>query len=529
MSNLVVFKGNGDINENDKKHLKYRELYKPNSLYWGLGIENELYLEFEKKCEINEELFIKSCKRERYSVNYFDNYIHLDFINALKHFIYGKKVLKVPILMNSHSFTKTDKENNAKTQYTVLAEPNPKFLGETLLETIQNESDYFKNNIDNEWLFDGDTIEFNTLKFYNPTLQEVVSELSNNKKTFINELNEIFKKKKLFRELGDIGFMENNHPFATFMTNYKKVTIFNNGTLHYNLTLPTELDENAQIKDMPRFVNEHKKGIKIIQWMEPFIIAMYGTPDPFSVMNNYKDKYKFSSASQRTAVSRYIGIGTYDTDEMLKGKILSRARTELACNKLPFWWFNEYYKNNAYVKLEEIGYDINFNKHYNHGIEIRFLEHITEKIKMFEAFEFIIYLMDMILENDAIDSYGNPILNKLWNNVVLNTIVHGKDYELKKEEKELYEKIFKIKLRYKKVGDIYYEIFCYLLLKYNNFENTHRDNIYKLKPVGKFSSHALKSQVKVINTKYLPHLEKKDGEHQQNFFMRCYNTIKNML
>ena len=30
---------------------EYFNNYKPNSLYWGLGIENEVYLEFEKKYE----------------------------------------------------------------------------------------------------------------------------------------------------------------------------------------------------------------------------------------------------------------------------------------------------------------------------------------------------------------------------------------------------------------------------------------------------------------------------------------------
>lgn len=525
----IISKGNGNGNEMEEKHLKYREHYKPNEVYWGLGIENELYLEFEKKLEIKEENFIKSCKRERYSVNYFENYKHFDFIKALKHFIHGTKTIKIPVLMNAHSFTKTDKHNNSKTLYTKLTEPNPKFIGETLLETLQEENGYFKNNIDNEWLFDGDTIEFNTLKFYNITLQEVIGELSKNKTTFITELNEICKKKEIFREHGDIKIMENNHAFATFMTNYKNVTIFNNGTLHYNITLPTELDENMKIKDMTKFIHDHKKGIKIIQWMEPFLLSLYGTPDPFAVMNNYKEKYKFSSASQRTAVSRYIGIGTYNTDEMLKGKILSKPLSEIACNNLLFWWYNEYYKNNSYTKLEEIGYDINFNKHYNHGIEVRFLEHITEKIKMFEAFEFIIYLMDFILENDYIDKFGNPIMNNIWNNIVLNTIIHGKDYELKKNEKELYENIFKIKIRHNKMSDVYYEIYFYFLLKYNNFENTHRDNIYKLQPVGKFSKQALKTQVKVITTKYLPHIEKKDGEHHQGFFIRCYNMIKNIL
>ena len=53
--------------------------------------------------------------------------------------------------------------------------------------------------------------------------------------------------------------------------------------------------------------------------------------------------------------------------------------------------FNKYYEDNAYTKLNDIGLDINFNKHYNHGIEIRFLDHINDNKKIYESFEFIIF------------------------------------------------------------------------------------------------------------------------------------------
>jgi hypothetical protein len=41
-NSVIITKGNGDENEMEKKHLKYREHYIPNTLYWGLGIENEV-------------------------------------------------------------------------------------------------------------------------------------------------------------------------------------------------------------------------------------------------------------------------------------------------------------------------------------------------------------------------------------------------------------------------------------------------------------------------------------------------------
>ena len=40
---------------NKNKHVKYKQFYKQNTLYWGLGIENEMYLEFQKQKQINKK------------------------------------------------------------------------------------------------------------------------------------------------------------------------------------------------------------------------------------------------------------------------------------------------------------------------------------------------------------------------------------------------------------------------------------------------------------------------------------------
>lgn len=34
------------------KHKKYKNKYGKNEIYWGFGIENEMYLEFDKKIKI---------------------------------------------------------------------------------------------------------------------------------------------------------------------------------------------------------------------------------------------------------------------------------------------------------------------------------------------------------------------------------------------------------------------------------------------------------------------------------------------
>jgi hypothetical protein len=495
-----------------EKHKKYQKYYNKNSFYWGIGIENELYLEFEEKMQVDRDFFMKNHKRERYSVDYFLNYKKHYFMEALEKYIHNEKnFIQLPILLKSHSFVKTDTENQAVTNYTKECEPNPLFNGKLLIEYLYEKNEYVRNTFLKEWLFDGDTIEFTTLNFYNAKLQDVVEELNTSKNNFIKNINVAFNDLTYFKKYGSLKFMEKNHPFALYMTNLNNISIFNNGTLHYNITLPTELNEYARVKYPEQFKREHQKAIKIIQWFEPFIIAIFGTPDPFSTIQFDKHN-QFSKSSQRCAVSKYIGIGTYNADKLESGKILSVSIEELDCSKTDYWWYNEYYKDNAYVKLNELGMDINFNKHFNHGIEIRFLEYIADNKKLIESFEFIIYLMDVILESDEINNFENPILNKNWNNIVLNTFKYGKDYVLEKDEIELYEKIVNIKFKSEKIADIYEEIYWNLFLRYNlcNLPDENEPEFYDFYPNGKYSSLTLDKKylnIKPIEKHYIENIE----------------------
>jgi len=491
------------------KHYKYKDNYKPSKLYWGLGIENEIYLEFKNKVEIKKEDFFNNHQKERYSINYYENYkpeYLKEAFNYLKQYIPAK--ISVPHLLNSHSFTETDYNNESKTLYKKIYEINPKFNGETLIETLSNYDKYFEKTYGINWIFDGDSIEFTTNNFFNTTLKQTVIELKKYKTEFIENLNNAFTNLNIFQKYGPINIMLNNYNFAMYNSNLNNIAMFNNGTLNYNITLPTELDANGQITDRIKFINDHKNGIKIIQWLEPFILAVYGSPDVFAKMNNYNNQTLYSMASQRCAISRYIGIGTYDTDKMESGKLLTSPVSKHPCHELDYWWFTNFYKNNAYTLLEEIGYDINFNKHYNHGIEIRFFDHILDDKDIMESFEFIIYLMDHILNNEVKDntnSLKNPIKDPLWNNIALNGMIHGKTYDLTKDEINVYNKIFNIDIKKTTIEDIYYEIYWNLTLKYNkiyrinNTPNTHnlsnssnkKIRKYFLKPSGNMSKLTL--------------------------------------
>lgn len=500
-----IFIGNNQID----KHEKYKYQYEKNNLYWGLGIENELYLEFESKKLFSKNDFFNNHNRERYSVNYFSNY-KKEFLHKAFTYIINllNNEIQLPILINSNSFTKTDYNNHSKTIYNKNTDPNPKFNGNTLIETLQNENKYFSNSFENNWLFDGDTVEFANKFFYKVKLQDVLKEIYEAKIEFINNINTSFSKLNIFNDYGKVKFMEHNHSFATYMTNLNNIAMFNNGTLHYNLTLPTNLNEEGLIKDKNKFIHDHKKAIQIIQWMEPFILTVYGSKDPFSLIDDDLS-INFSACSQRCAISRYIGIGTYDSDQMEPGKILVKKTTDILCNQCDYWWFNKYYENNAYVKLNEIGLDINFNKHYNHGIEIRFLDHINDNEKIYESFEFIIYLMDYILEsNNHIIQFGNPIINEKWNNIVLNIMYYGKEYDLTDDEHQLYENIFQLKLKKTNIVDIYYELYCKLIFKYNKIYKLKNKNNFILKPYGIYSSLTLYTDnQKIINNDILNNID----------------------
>jgi hypothetical protein len=471
------------------KHKIYKSQYKTGELYWGLGIENEVYLEFEKKTSVSKRDFLTKHKEERYSVDYFANYKY-DFLKMVM-----KKVvaniptdeIDLPILLKSHSFSRTDIQNEALTLYTAETKPNPMFSGKTFLEKLQDADPYFKESYDIKWMFDGDTIEFPTRKFYKVVLDDVLDELSSVKQDFIEHLNNTCEKEEIFQKYGPLKIMEKNHGFAKYMTNLKNVAMFNNGTLHYNITLPTRLDSSGKIKNRETFIKDHRKAIRAIQWMEPFLIGLYGSPDPFSQLS----PELFSAASQRCAISRYIGLGTYDTDVMKSGKILTRFLDEIEFSKNEYWWFHQYYKKNGYKKLDEIGMDINFNKHYNHGIEIRFLDHLSDDRDIAETFEFLIYLMDFSLESDLILTYENPGTSCLWNGLLVNIMKQGQNYVLTEEEAGFFRDMFSTEKPFLTNGlrDVFDGIFSQLIRRYTTVD----DNM-NIRYIGDFSRFTLKNE-----------------------------------
>jgi hypothetical protein len=240
------------------------------------------------------------------------------------------------------------------------------------------------------------------------------------------------------------------------------LAIFNNGTYHFNFTLPTELDEKGEVKNMKKFISDHRRAARYVQFFEPFFVAIYGSPDPLSESSVYK--FRFPKGSQRVAASRYIGLGTYNLNSMTTGKLLQQDRELFLKTVPPFFWYKNLYKQIHYKMNEKIGYDINFNKFLNHGLELRFFEWFDESLLQ-EVLTAIVYILDF--SQDNISAFS-PINSKVWNEITYKAIMFGKNLLLSNDEVRYLRIVLSLKIntRSLNIEDIFKEIIRELKERY---------------------------------------------------------------
>jgi|688.fasta_scaffold75444_3 hypothetical protein len=414
---------------NLEKHQKYKTAYKPNDFYWGLGVEHETYIETGKLKQITVKELKENREAERYSVNYYTVYNNESLNSAIDSLYREDEKILLPILLNSHTFQKTDINGEHQTTFERIPKPNIRYSGKTLFEWMKEQNpDVFLQDYEKSYLFDGDTVEFMTQNFYKTTVQNVLDELIKVEKDFMRALNSL-PREGLLKTYGPFQLAQKNYGFATYITNLNNNAMFNNGTIHINITLPTKLNEKVEIADFELFKKQHQNYARAIQWISPLLIAKYGAYDPLCESKTNGEKY--AAGSQRVAVSRYIGLGTFDTDKMEVGKILTRGRNELT----DLNWYEEFHKVADYKYLNELGMDINFNKHFCHGIEFRILESIPIE-DLSDILHFLVYLADFSLEI----SIDNPRKSDLWQKIALECVHNGRGYFMDvSDQNELYK------------------------------------------------------------------------------------------
>ena len=422
-----------DVLRNLEKHTKYKTAYMPNDFYWGLGVEHETYLETSKLKQVTLKELKENRGAERYSVNYYSVY-NIDSVDkALDGLFDTDQKILIPVLLNSHTFQKTDINGEHISTFERIPKPNPKFTGKTLFEWMKEQNpDIFQEDYEKGYIFDGDTVEFMTQQFYKAKVQDVMDELEQVEKEFMRALNSL-PREGILKTYGPFAIAKKNYPFATYLTNLKNNAMFNNGTIHINITLPTRLNEKSEVADFSLFTKQHRNLAKAIQWISPLLVAKYGAYDPLSESNTNGEKY--SAGSQRVAVSRYIGLGTFDTDKMPIGKILTVKRDTLE----NIDWYKSFHEKVDYKFLDELGMDINFNKHFCHGLEFRILEALPQN-DLKDILTLIVHLADFSLDIQL----ENPKKSSLWHRLAENCVHNGKGYFVDVSDQNELFKIFSI-------------------------------------------------------------------------------------
>ncbi|MEA9414234.1 hypothetical protein [Flavobacterium sp. PL02] len=417
--------------------------------YWGIGLENETYLQFEDPLIVSGEFIQEKIGFEKYSIDYRKCYKPESLAPILKKAFGLNESYKVSRMMNSHSLEKLDINYQHKTlspikplidteNGEVIAEPldNPDYLGKSIMELFLEDQPYNiqsmitqRNKTMGSVHFDGDSIEFVTKYFENRTIADSCKELKATKKLFIDKINES-------RVLnGKLNFPDYNNGLNMFMTNQENLVLFNNGTYHFHITLPS-LTEDSRIVDYNEFEKTHANAIYLLQWFEPFFIATLGSPDIMGVISDtYSMDKKFTLGSMRNAMSRYIGVGTYNK-AMPKGKILTYKVDDFR-KLLKFekeenvWWRDQVESDMEYEMLSEVGLDFNQEKMYQSGFEFRSFDEFPAQYLNDVLFSIILICEHSLNLPDV--QWGHD--SKAWNNLVFRTLKTGYLTEINEDEK----------------------------------------------------------------------------------------------
>ena len=451
--------------------------------FWGIGLENETYLQFEDSLVVSGQFIQEKMGRERYSIDYLKCYKDGSLEKLLAKAFTANKNYLVSQMMNSHSLEKLDIHYQHKTiQSAPPLLDNPEYAGKSILELFLEKQPYQiqsmltqKNNPMGSIIFDGDTIEFVTKYYENRTIQESFNELKASKKLFLDKLNEA----KILP--GPLTYPEYNIGINMFMSNQKKLVLFNNGTFHFHITLPT-LTEDSRIVDYAAFDQAHHKAIYLLQWFEPLFIATLGSPDIMAVISDkFEMEEKFAGGSMRNAMSRYTGVGTYHKS-MPKGKVLTYPVEDFRKllsfkNEENIWWRDRIESELSYELLSDVGLDFNREKLYQSGYEFRsFDEFPTDYIP--EVLHAIVLISEHAQHEEEIEWASN---NVIWNNLVFKTLTQGYKTEMTEEEKNEIVRVFKLPVSFQnecaevsRLDEFFFQILQHL-------HNLHNDNSEYLK------------------------------------------------
>ncbi|NDB36346.1 MAG: hypothetical protein EB023_13640, partial [Flavobacteriia bacterium] len=406
---------------------KFKEYYNTTDTeFWGIGIENEMYIQSAQPLNYPTPYAIQTrLSRERYSVNYLTHY-KPDLKEKLSNRLLHHPTLKVPQLFNAHAFTQMDRNGQPKMTYTHDPQPNTYFTGKTILQEWQEWDPSITKMIqsqtkhDSPVFFDGDSIEFVTEHFYRTTTSQIVQELKFRREEFLSRFNEFCKQRKILINHLPFHYVDCHPGLAAMMTQPHRLVPFNNTTFHVHLTLPTGV-YNGQIVDLQQFQSAHQRAIILLQWFQPYFISQLGSPDFLNTL--FPGDY--AGGSMRCAMSRYIGVGTYNPIDMQPG-ILQTYPIDSVRPSGVYWWRDRLEAETQYIlPTDVIGTDIHYAKHYQCGIELRWLDGFP--LEILETVVNKLVLICAYAQQLDLTHLTQNVANcsQVWNNLVFQSITKG--------------------------------------------------------------------------------------------------------
>jgi hypothetical protein len=418
--------------------------------YWGIGLENETYMQFEESLIVTGDFIQEQIGYEKYSIDYRKCYKKESLSPLLKTAFCLNESYKISRMVNSHTFDKLDvnyqhktlsrvkpaAENPETPEMAQVPLENPDYLGKSIMESFLEGQPYNiqsmitqRDKTMGSVHFDGDSIEFVTKYFENRTIDDSCEELKATKELFLKKIND----SSVIN--GKLDFPNYNSGLNMFMTNLENIVLFNNGTYHFHITLPT-LTENSRIVDYTAFSNAHSNAIYLLQWFQPLFIATLGSPDIMAVISRkFNTDKNFSLGSMRNTMSRYIGVGTFNKN-MPKGKILTYPvddfRKFLKFEKEDnIWWRDQIETDMEYELLPEVGLDFNQEKMYQSGFEFRSFDEFPEAYLKDVLFSIVLICEHSLTLPDIVWGHDSVA----WNNIVFKALKYGYLAELDQSEK----------------------------------------------------------------------------------------------
>lgn len=281
---------------------------------WGLGIEHEVAMIHDK-----EDLYINAADL----ADHYKNEINLDYNEE------NDKYLQ-------------NLEPDLKDQYPVFIMFNPS----TALKELSTDTDLLKLKSDgsvtmdyNEfsvdcraWSDDPDMtgtmcmLEFVTQKYKNVTIEDAVTELQTIEEKVLKLVRSTEYAREAEKVIGEIEYpSQSMSRFVAYEQNGNLNFVSKNyfGSYHINLTLPYK----SSVSEKP-FKNEHLQVARMLQWLTPVIISLYGGGDSASFM----DDGLYAEGSYRAATNPHSRPGGSD----LKTDIPSERHLD----KRPDWIVN---------------------------------------------------------------------------------------------------------------------------------------------------------------------------------------------